>query len=118
MIEGTCHCGAVGYEFRDTPEAATRCNCSLCRRLGTLWIYTAPENVTVREAQGATVGYRTASGRLEFRSCTTCGTTVYWRGVAPDYPRMAVNLSLAELDVIDGIRIRRFDGADTWTFLD
>ena len=38
-IEGACHCGAVRWRFNGTPEGATACNCTVCRRHGTLWIY-------------------------------------------------------------------------------
>jgi hypothetical protein len=31
---------------------------------------------------------------------------------------MAVNMRMADPKDIEGVRIRRFDGADTWTFLD
>jgi hypothetical protein len=39
MIEGSCHCGAVRWSFEGVPEAATACNCTVCRRYGTLWAY-------------------------------------------------------------------------------
>ena len=39
MIEGSCHCGAVRWSFDGTPEAATACNCTICRRDGVLWAY-------------------------------------------------------------------------------
>jgi hypothetical protein len=39
MIEGSCHCGAVRWSFEGTPESATACNCTVCRRYGVLWAY-------------------------------------------------------------------------------
>ena len=39
MIEGSCLCGAVRWEFDGVPEGATACNCTACRRYGTLWAY-------------------------------------------------------------------------------
>ena len=39
MIEGACLCGAVRWEFDGVPEGATACNCTACRRYGTLWAY-------------------------------------------------------------------------------
>jgi len=70
-IKGTCHCGAVSYEFHHTPKWATSCNCSICRRLAALWIYA-----------------------------------------------MAVNLRLADPDVVSKVPVRHFDGAETWAFFD
>ena len=34
MHQGSCHCGAVRLRLPSTPEVATDCNCSLCRRIG------------------------------------------------------------------------------------
>jgi hypothetical protein len=39
MVEGSCHCGAVRWSFDGTPESATACNCTVCRRYGVLWAY-------------------------------------------------------------------------------
>lgn len=33
MREGTCRCGAVGYEVEGGLEGATRCHCSQCRQV-------------------------------------------------------------------------------------
>ena len=38
-IEGSCLCGAVRWRFEGLPESATACNCTACRRYGTLWAY-------------------------------------------------------------------------------
>ena len=42
MIHGSCHCGAVRWEFKGMPEGATACNCTVCRRYGVLWAYETP----------------------------------------------------------------------------
>ena len=39
MIKGSCHCGAFHWAFDGVPEGATTCNCTICRRYGTLWAY-------------------------------------------------------------------------------
>jgi hypothetical protein len=39
MIEGSCHRGAVRWSLAETPESATACNCTACRRYGVLWAY-------------------------------------------------------------------------------
>ena len=39
MHQGSCHCGAVRVTLPATPVVATRCNCSLCRRIGGPWVY-------------------------------------------------------------------------------
>jgi hypothetical protein len=39
MIKGSCHCGAAHWQFDGVPDGATACNCTVCRRYGTLWAY-------------------------------------------------------------------------------
>ena len=117
MITGSCHCGAVSYVFDHTPSRATSCNCSICRRLGALWIYARLEQITV---SGPTFGYTRGEKSLAFHSCKTCGCTTHWENLKPVGPDayMAVNLRLAQPDVVATIPVRYFDGADSWTFLD
>jgi hypothetical protein len=47
MIEGSCHCGNVRWRLDGTPESATSCNCTVCRRYGALWAY-GHEDVDIR----------------------------------------------------------------------
>ena len=54
MITGSCHCGAVRYRFDHTPSKTTSCNCSVCRRLGALWIYAKIPQIDIT---GATDSY-------------------------------------------------------------
>jgi len=52
MLEGSCHCGAVRLTLPSPPEVATQCNCSLCRRIGSPWVYLIA-TVRVRHLDGA-----------------------------------------------------------------
>lgn len=116
---GQCHCGAVSFTYPKTPEFLTQCNCSLCRRFAALWAYEERRNVVLDYADGATVVYVQGDKTLEAHSCATCGSTTHWLSVNGDNnSRMAVNFRLCEPNDIAHIRIRKFDGADTWKFLD
>ena len=117
MIEGSCHCGAVTYQYRRQAKRTTSCNCSVCRRLAVLWIYAPLAEVTVT---GKTVGYMRGEKSLAFHHCPTCGVTTHWEPVDRLDPEayMAVNLRLADPDVVAKVPVRHFDGADTWEFLD
>jgi hypothetical protein len=116
-IEGSCHCGGVSIEVPRAPTEVTSCNCSICRRLGTLWSYYSPADVRVT---GATATYRWGDKTIDFHRCTTCGCTTHWSplpGRAAD--RMGVNARLLAPDVLAGARVRRLDGAsDDWKYLD
>ena len=115
-IKGTCHCGAVSFEVTEMPEAFVKCNCSICRRLGTLWLHSHRTPSVVHVPDGATIAYHWGDEMIDFHSCKTCGCTTHWQSRIDE--RHAVNMNLADPKEIAGIRIRHFDGADTWTFLD
>ncbi|MGN6144333.1 MAG: GFA family protein [Mesorhizobium sp.] len=116
MIEGSCHCGAVRWRFEATPEGATACNCTVCRRYGVLWIYGHEgEDVFVT---GPTKAYARGEKHLDFNFCPECGCVVSWRvnrtGKKSGRRRMAVNVRLAEPEAVADIPIDHFDGLNTF----
>ncbi len=115
MVEASCHCGAVRIEVESAPAELTSCNCSICRRTGGLWAYYAPARVRVA---GTTATYRWGDKTLDLHHCPTCGCVTHWSPIDPAIDRMGVNARLMDPAIVAAARIRRFDGADTWTFLD
>jgi hypothetical protein len=115
MIEGACLCGAVRWRCDRTPEAATACNCTACRRYGTLWAYGFDgEGIHV---SGPTKAYVRGKEVLAFHFCPLCGCVAYWRGLTVDEKgrrHIAVNLRLAEPGAVAHIVIDHFDGLDTF----
>jgi hypothetical protein len=114
MIEGSCHCGAVRWSFEGVPQAATACNCTVCRRYGVLWAYDY-------EGEGIKVSGPTRvyiRGRdIGFHFCPNCGCVAYWRGLEPNEQgrrRIAVNLRLADPKAVGAVAIDHFDGLDTF----
>lgn len=88
MIESSCHCGLLKLQIAgDLPEALTSCNCSVCRKYGSLMAYFPASKVNIIAEPGAA-------------------------------DRMGVNARLFENVDISQIRIRRFDGAQSWKYLD
>lgn len=114
MLEGHCHCSAVTWRFTDLLESATACNCTVCRRYGTLWAY-GHEGEGMHVA-GPTTAY--VRGRaVEFHFCPRCGCVAYWRGQATDAQgrrRLAVNLRMTEPGPIAHLPIDHFDGLDAF----
>jgi len=114
MIEGTCHCGSVRWQFDPVPDGATACNCTLCRRYGVLWAYDhEDEGISV---SGSTRPYIRGK-TIEFHFCPNCGCIAFWRAQNKDAEgrrRIAVNLRLAEPEVVANIPIDHFDGLNTF----
>jgi len=113
-IEGSCLCGTVRWRFDGLPESATACNCTACRRYGTLWAYDY-------EGEGIHVtGPTTAHIRgkaLGFHFCATCGCVAFWRSLQTNDDgrrRIAVNLRLSEPEAVARIPIEHFDGLETF----
>ena len=118
MLQGSCHCGAVRWQFDEIPESATACNCTVCRRYGVLWGYDYDgEKIHV---SGSTRVYVRGKA-IAFHFCGECGCVTYWRSLqASDQGRyrIAVNLRLAESpEKIADVPIDHFDGLDTFSDL-
>lgn len=114
MIKGSCLCGAVHWTFDGQPDGATACNCTACRRYGTLWAYDY-ENEGIH-VTGQTRPFVRGTA-LEFHFCPTCGCIAFWRGLRIDElgrRRIAVNLRLAEPEAVAAVPIDHFDGLDTF----
>ena len=119
MLRGSCHCGAVTFELARPPEWRNECNCSICRRLGTLWGYYREEEVTFTSGADTTETYVWGDRMLAFHRCRTCGCTTYWRDLdSTPESRMGVNTRLLEPQDVADIRVRHFDGADSCRYLD
>jgi len=118
-LMGTCHCGAVRLVLPSRPRVLVSCNCSICRRYGTLWTYFKADRVRVEYSQKGTQAYAWGRRRLRFVRCARCGCVTHWEAARPTpSSRMGVNARLLEPEAIEGVRVRRLDGARTWKFLD
>ena len=113
-IEGACHCGSVRWRYEGTPESATACSCTVCRRWGALWAYGFRGEAF--HVSGETRKYLRDPKTIEFHFCPVCGCVAYWcTPEAGDDGRYygAVNLRLAEPQVVAEIPINHFDGLDS-----
>jgi hypothetical protein len=119
MLSTTCHCGAVRIAIPRKPRQLTNCNCSICRRYGTLWAYYKATDVRVTSEPGATEDYVWGDRRLRFVRCKTCGCVSHWEPLRRTAnSRTGVNVRNFEPGVIGDVRVRRLDGASTWKYLD
>jgi hypothetical protein len=119
MHKGSCHCGSVQLVLPSTPEVATDCNCSLCRRIGGPWVYFKFGTVEITGHPEATAEYTWGDRTLRTIRCRTCGCVTHWEPLQPTSDgRHGVNLANFDPELIASVRVRRFDGANTWKFID
>ncbi|SEJ18205.1 Uncharacterized conserved protein [Frateuria terrea] len=118
-MSGSCHCGAIRLSLPAAPETATSCNCSLCRRTGGIWAYYELGSVSIQGHPENTESYVWGDRSLSNFRCKTCGIATHWEPIRPEPgARHGVNLRNFEPALVAAVPARRFDGADTWEFLD
>ena len=101
------------------PDYLIDCNCSICRRNGALWALYDVGSVEVRSDPGAWTAYVWGARTIRTMHCKVCGCATHWEPVgANSDAKMGVNARNFEASTIAGIRVRKFDGAVTWAYLD
>ncbi len=118
MIETHCHCGRIRVEIPHLPETVTSCNCSLCYRIGALWGYYTLDEVAIH-LNGEVLRYMWGDRMMKIHSCAHCGSTTHYTAIDESpRARVAVNMRMGPRERVEAIPVKRFDGADSWQFLD
>jgi hypothetical protein len=109
-MKGSCHCGAVRISVPGAPEWLGSCNCSFCRRIGSLMAY-YPDDDSVR-VEGETVPYIWGDRMIALHHCPICGCFTHWNSTGESHGKIGVNARL-----LDGFELREgralFDGRET-----
>lgn len=118
MLKGTCHCGGAHWTLEGDPGSITACNCTLCRRYGTLWAYDyADERIRIFGEVKSYARAELTNPVLEILFCPTCACVLAWRGLRMDETgrrRIAVNVRLAPPEAVADLPIDHFDGLETF----
>lgn len=100
MHNGHCLCGAVTFRTAATPEGASACHCSQCRRQsGHIWGSAYVPNEALEIAGPVKWFESSANGRRGF--CPTCGSFLFWRDVTED----TTSFALGALEAPTGLRL-------------
>ena len=119
VLNASCHCGAVQMEIARKPRSMTECNCSICRRYGARWAYFTRKTARILCAPDAISAYAWGDRTVEFFHCRTCGCLTHYEAtVKSDDSRIAVNARMMSPADAADIKVRIFDGAETWKYLD
>ncbi len=118
-LTGECICGSVRFELKKDPRWLVDCNCSACRKLGALWAHMHVEDVVLHCSPSDTLCYTRGDANIGFHSCILCGCTTHWEGLTvQNEDRIVFNMKLVPEKEIARLRIRPFDGAVSWKYLD
>jgi hypothetical protein len=111
--KGSCHCGAVSFEF-EGPEITSglRCNCSICRRKGALMteFLVAPSDIDIADPENVLATYDFGSKVAKHHFCSRCGIYTFHQTVRkPGYYR--ANIGCLEGVDSNDLPFDVFDGA-------
>jgi hypothetical protein len=109
---GSCQCGAVAFDVNIDLSSTLTCNCSRCRRLGTILAFAPWEEFTLKQGEDATTTYKFNKDLIDHKFCKTCGVQSYARGVMPDGKMIAaVNVRCLDGVDLESLTPKRVDGA-------
>jgi len=69
-LQGNCHCGHFRFQLSANLGDAIICACTLCTKLGCLWLRATPDTFTVTRDEGSLAEYQGT------KFCGKCGTAV------------------------------------------
>ena len=107
---GGCHCGRVRFEVDAPPRiAATRCNCSICRKSGYLHLIVAAANFRLLSGDEDLETYTFNTGAAKHHFCRHCGVKSFY--IPRSHPDgVSVNVNCLDEGTIEAIEIGEFDG--------
>jgi hypothetical protein len=109
---GSCHCGAVRFEADVDATAGTRCNCTVCTKLGALTAIVKPAEFRLLSGE-QNLGFYEWGGKTAKRYfCKSCGISCFGRGYLEQVGGDYVSLNLNALDDIDPaeVKVIHWDG--------
>jgi|SRR3712207_6612459 len=111
-IRGGCHCGRIAYSLDAEPTEAIECNCSICRRRGSVLAAFAPEQFRLETSRADISVYTFGKHVIRHQFRKACGCVPFAEGTGPDgEPMVTVNLRCADGVDLATIKITQFDGA-------
>ncbi|MDC7676983.1 GFA family protein [Asticcacaulis machinosus] len=110
---GSCHCGKISFEVEGDFKDAIDCNCSYCRRRGSLLAFVGKDALHLKTDPADIETYRFNTMKIAHNFCKVCGVEPYGEGTAPNgKPMIAVNLRcLPDVD-LEKLTINKWNGAE------
>ena len=104
MKKLTCHCGGVEAEINiDNLEKIIRCNCSICKRKGTIMSMVKSEDFKITRGNDKLKLYQFHSKVAKHYFCSTCGIYTHHN------PRINPAMTGFNVGCIDGLDTFKFE---------
>src|SRR4051794_24449339 len=108
---GSCHCGKVGYEVDIDLSQVIACNCSICRRTGSLMAFVAESAFRLTSGADAQTDYQFNKKNVHHLFCSTCGVRSFAHGTGPGGAKMyMINVRCLEGVEPQALTIKEVDG--------
>jgi hypothetical protein len=109
---GSCHCGDVRFEVEIDATNGSRCNCSVCNKIGATTGITKPAAFVLLTDQARLSTYEWGGKTAQRYFCTRCGVHCFARGhlaqLGGDYVSVNFNC-IDDLDLRD-VAVKHWDG--------
>ena len=109
--QGRCHCGQIRFVVSGELTRVIECNCSICRRHGSLHWLVAPAAFQLLSAPEQMSTYTFNRHIIRHHFCPVCGCATHNDGVTPDgKPVVAVNARAIDGIDVGELPVQPFDG--------
>lgn len=110
---GSCHCGRIAFTVEGEIKEAIECNCSMCRRRGSLLAFFPREALTLTSGDGEYETYRFNTQAIAHHFCPTCGIAPFSEGAHPKTgaKTAAINVRCVPDVDLSVLTIQQVDGA-------
>jgi hypothetical protein len=111
--EGSCHCGRIAFEVEGDVEQVIDCNCSICRRRGSLLWFAPSEALVLTTPESDVSTYTFNKHHIQHHFCAHCGISPYAEAIDPrsGAPTVAVNVRCLPAVDLKSLKVTEYDGA-------
>ena len=109
---GSCHCGRIAFEVEGDPQGLMACNCSICRRKGSLLWFVPRGDLRLLTPAADMSTYTFNKHLIRHHFCPVCGMQPFAEADDPrsGKPMAAVNVRCLEDLDFEALPVKRFDG--------
>jgi hypothetical protein len=103
----------VAFEVEGEIDSALACNCSICRRKGSLLWFVPMKQFDLKTPGESAATYLFNKHAIKHRFCTNCGIHPYAEAIHPKTgePTAAINIRCLDGVDLDALKVVHFDGA-------